>query len=49
MKTVKLTMAQALLRFMANQYIAIDGQEQAYVKGVFGIFGHGNVTGLGLE
>jgi 3D-(3,5/4)-trihydroxycyclohexane-1,2-dione acylhydrolase (decyclizing) len=44
---IKLTMAQALLKFLANQYVAIDGQEQQFVQGVFGIFGHGNVTGLG--
>ena len=40
-------MAQALLEFMANQYIAMDGDEQPFVRGVFGIFGHGNVTGIG--
>ncbi|OUN00295.1 MAG: 3D-(3,5/4)-trihydroxycyclohexane-1,2-dione acylhydrolase (decyclizing) [Paenibacillaceae bacterium ZCTH02-B3] len=46
-KTVRLTMAQALLRFLDNQYVSIDGQERKFVKGVFGIFGHGNATGLG--
>lgn len=40
-------MAQALLRFLANQYLVLDGQEHQFVNGVFGIFGHGNVTGLG--
>lgn len=40
-------MAQALLRFLEQQYISVDGVEQPFVKGVFGIFGHGNVTGLG--
>lgn len=44
---IKLTMAQALLRFLANQYVVMDGQEYQFVKGIFGIFGHGNVTGLG--
>ncbi len=44
---VRLTMAQALLRFLANQYISIDKNEYKFVNGVFGIFGHGNVTGLG--
>lgn len=44
---IRLTMAQALLRFLANQYVVIDGQEQRFVAGLFGIFGHGNVTGLG--
>ena len=47
MRTVRLTMAQALLRFLEQQYISVDGVEQPFVKGVFGIFGHGNVTGLG--
>ena len=40
-------MAQALVRFLDNQYIELDGQESKFVRGVMGIFGHGNVTGLG--
>ncbi|KTD35731.1 myo-inositol catabolism protein IolD [Legionella nautarum] len=47
MKKIRLTMAQALVRFLANQYISLDQQEQRFVQGVFGIFGHGNVTGIG--
>lgn len=47
MNKIRLTMAQALLRFLANQYVVMDGVEQRFVEGVFGIFGHGNVTGLG--
>lgn len=47
MKTVRLTMAQALVRFMENQYLAYDGKEVRFVKGVFIIPGHGNVLGLG--
>lgn len=47
MKTIRLTMAQALVRFLENQYISVDGETSRFVKGVFGIFGHGNVTGLG--
>ncbi|MGQ3890520.1 3D-(3,5/4)-trihydroxycyclohexane-1,2-dione acylhydrolase (decyclizing) [Legionella sp. CNM-4043-24] len=47
MNTVRLSMAQALLRFMASQYVVMDGVEHRFVQGVFGIFGHGNVTGLG--
>ena len=47
MRTVRLTMAQALLKFLEQQYISVDGVEQPFVKGVIGIFGHGNVTGLG--
>ncbi|SFS52891.1 3D-(3,5/4)-trihydroxycyclohexane-1,2-dione acylhydrolase (decyclizing) [Paenibacillus sp. BC26] len=47
MNTVRLTMAQALLRFLDQQYISVDGEETKFVKGVMGIFGHGNVTGIG--
>ena len=47
MSTVHLTMAQALLRFLVNQHIEIDGISQRFVTGIIGIFGHGNVTGLG--
>lgn len=45
--TIRLTMAQALLRFLDQQYISVDGQETKFVHGVMGIFGHGNVTGIG--
>jgi 3D-(3,5/4)-trihydroxycyclohexane-1,2-dione acylhydrolase (decyclizing) len=47
MSTIRLTMAQALLRFLDKQYISQDGEETKLFKGVMGIFGHGNVTGLG--
>ncbi|KQX67085.1 3D-(3,5/4)-trihydroxycyclohexane-1,2-dione acylhydrolase (decyclizing) [Paenibacillus sp. Root444D2] len=47
MGTIRLTMAQALLRFLDQQYVSVDGQETKFVRGVMGIFGHGNVTGLG--
>ena len=47
MKTIHLTMTQALLRFLDAQYIELDGTEHKFVHGVMGIFGHGNVTGLG--
>ncbi|MFC3802044.1 3D-(3,5/4)-trihydroxycyclohexane-1,2-dione acylhydrolase (decyclizing) [Cohnella sp. GCM10012308] len=40
-------MAQALLKFLDNQYISADGVETKFVQGVMGIFGHGNVTGIG--
>jgi len=40
-------MAQALVRFLCAQHIAVDGKQQRLVNGVFAIFGHGNVTGLG--
>jgi 3D-(3,5/4)-trihydroxycyclohexane-1,2-dione acylhydrolase (decyclizing) len=47
MKTVKLTTAQALIRFLKNQYVRRDGIEMLFIKGVWGIFGHGNVAGIG--
>src|ERR671913_869281 len=40
-------MAQALVRFLANQYVERDGTQQRYFAGCFGIFGHGNVAGVG--
>ena len=45
--TINLTMAQAIVRWMANQFIEIEGREQRLFGGGFGIFGHGNVTCLG--
>jgi 3D-(3,5/4)-trihydroxycyclohexane-1,2-dione acylhydrolase (decyclizing) len=45
--TVRLTMAQALVRFLAAQYAERDGVEHRFVSGCFGIFGHGNVAGIG--
>ena len=47
MKTVRLTMAQALVRFLENQYIAYDGKEHPFVEGVIMLPGHSNVVGLG--
>lgn len=47
MKTIRLTMAQALVRFLDNQYVEFDGKQQKFVKGILTIFGHGNVLGLG--
>ena len=43
----RLTMAQALVRFLAAQFSERDGVEQRFVTGCFGIFGHGNVAGVG--
>src|SRR6202162_4712037 len=43
----RLTMAQALVRFLAAQYVERDGVEHRFVNGCFGIFGHGNVAGIG--
>jgi len=45
--TVRLTVAQALVRFLANQYSERDGVRQRLIPGCFGIFGHGNVAGVG--
>lgn len=44
--TVRLTMAQALVRYLCNQFTEIEGQRVPLFAGVFGIFGHGNVTCL---
>src|SRR3954470_13853778 len=44
---VRLPMAQAVVRFMSQQRSARDGREQPFFGGVFGIFGHGNVAGIG--
>ncbi|MDR0487674.1 MAG: 3D-(3,5/4)-trihydroxycyclohexane-1,2-dione acylhydrolase (decyclizing) [Treponema sp.] len=46
-KTVRLTAGQAALIFLDNQYVEYDGREIKFVEGVFGIFGHGMVVGLG--
>lgn len=45
--TRRLTVAQATITFLKNQYIERDGIEEPYFGGCFGIFGHGNVAGLG--
>lgn len=47
MKKIRLTMAQALVRFLNNQYVEFDGKETKFVEGIFTIFGHGNVLGIG--
>ncbi|MEK0162664.1 3D-(3,5/4)-trihydroxycyclohexane-1,2-dione acylhydrolase (decyclizing) [Phaeobacter sp. A36a-5a] len=46
-KTIRLTTAQAIIRWLSNQFIVIDGEEMRLCGGGFGIFGHGNVTCLG--
>ncbi len=45
--TQRMTMAQAVIAFLKNQYVERDGHEQAFFAGCFGIFGHGNVAGIG--
>ncbi len=47
METVRLTMAQAIIKFLKAQYIERDGVEQPFFAGCLGIFGHGNVAGIG--
>ena len=47
MRTVRLTTAQAIVRYLTVQRTLIDGEERPLFAGVFGIFGHGNVTCLG--
>ena len=45
--TVRLTTAQAIVRWMSNQFMVVDGKEVRVFGGGFGIFGHGNVPCLG--
>src|SRR6266704_1384605 len=47
MEIVRLTAAQALVRFLASQHVERDGVDQRFFGGCFGIFGHGNVAGIG--
>lgn len=47
MTTERLTMAQAIVKFMKNQFTERDGVEHQFFAGCFGIFGHGNVAGMG--
>ncbi|SJZ56080.1 3D-(3,5/4)-trihydroxycyclohexane-1,2-dione acylhydrolase (decyclizing) [Garciella nitratireducens] len=46
-KKIHLTTAQALIKFLNQQYINVDGKEFPFVEGIFTIFGHGNVLGIG--
>ncbi|HEX9893258.1 MAG TPA: 3D-(3,5/4)-trihydroxycyclohexane-1,2-dione acylhydrolase (decyclizing) [Gemmatimonadales bacterium] len=47
MATIRLTMAQAVIRFLKNQFVERDGRQQPFFAGCWGIFGHGNVAGIG--
>src|SRR5687768_16843276 len=47
METIRLTMAQAIIKFLKPQYIERDATERQFFAGCFGIFGHGNVAGVG--
>ena len=44
--TIRLTMGQALIKFLQVQYTEYDGEQQRFIPAVWGIFGHGNVSGL---
>ena len=46
-ETIRLTVGQAVIRFLVNQYVEHDGVEERLIAGAFGIFGHGNVAGIG--
>lgn len=46
-KTIRMTVAQAIVKFLDNQYISMDGEETKFVEGFFTIFGHGIAVGLG--
>lgn len=46
-KTVRMTVAQAIVKFLDNQYVVMDGKETKFVEGFFTIFGHGIAVGLG--
>jgi 3D-(3,5/4)-trihydroxycyclohexane-1,2-dione acylhydrolase (decyclizing) len=47
MATIRLTTAQAIIRFLKNQYVQSDEQKYKFFAGMLGIFGHGNVAGIG--
>lgn len=47
MGKIRLTAAQALIKFLNQQYIHVDGEEFPFVEGIFTVFGHGNVLGIG--
>ncbi|MGH2457942.1 MAG: 3D-(3,5/4)-trihydroxycyclohexane-1,2-dione acylhydrolase (decyclizing) [Chloroflexota bacterium] len=47
METIRMTTAQAIVRFLARQHVERDGVERRLIPGIWGIFGHGNVAGLG--
>ena len=47
MTTIRLSVAQAIVRYLAHQYTERDGVELRFIPGMFGIFGHGNVAGVG--
>lgn len=47
MNKIRLTTAQAVIKFLKNQFVERDGKRHKFFEGIFGIFGHGNVAGIG--
>ena len=47
MSKTRMTVGQAIVKFLNQQYIEFDGVEEPFVDGIFTIFGHGMVVGLG--
>ncbi|MDO4787791.1 MAG: 3D-(3,5/4)-trihydroxycyclohexane-1,2-dione acylhydrolase (decyclizing) [Johnsonella sp.] len=47
MSEMRMTVGQAIVKFLSRQYLSVDGKEEKFVEGIFTIFGHGNVVGLG--
>ena len=45
-KKKRLTLSQAIVKYLQSQYSEYDGQEQRFIQGIWGIFGHGNVSGM---
>ena len=47
-KTIRMTVAQAIVKFLDNQYVSMDGEETKFVEGFFTIFGHGIAVAHGM-
>ena len=47
MEIKRLTVAQAIISYLKNQYVERDGEQNRFFAGCFGILGHGNVAGIG--
>lgn len=47
MKRIKMTVGEAIVKFLDRQYVRLDGREEKFVEGVFTVFGHGCVLGMG--
>jgi 3D-(3,5/4)-trihydroxycyclohexane-1,2-dione acylhydrolase (decyclizing) len=45
-KTERLTLSQAVVKYLQSQYSEYDGEQQRFIQGMWGIFGHGNVSGM---